>query len=585
MSSTVVRQSNPSLRAALRLALLFAAIKLLLQFTLTLWTQHIGYSYFRDEFYYIACGRHLAWGFVDHGPIVALQARLGELLFGDSLFAIRILPALAGAATVFLTGLLAWALGGLRPAQALAMLGVLVVPVYIGIDGFLSMNSFEPVFWMLCALALIRLIDGAPQPFWWTIFSLSAGIGLLNKPSILFFLIAAGIGLLLTQQRRILFTPWAAVGIALIIVIILPYVLWQIHNHWPTLEFFHNGKVGNKNVILGPVGFFLAQLSQMHPVNALLWIPGLTALLRARSIPRGRWIGLTFLIFYLLMFVMHAKDYYLVPIYPVLFAAGGIAWERRFDERPLVAANRVFAFPIFECALILTGLLILPMSSPILRPAAWVRYTTALHLKSGKTETAPAVSSRSSTPTASAGSSRSQSSLAPSTLFHPQTSVASASSAATTASPVRSTSSTAATISTFRPLSVHTTTTGSGACTAAIPTSSSPTSMTLRTLSLRNTSPLPSSACATRPTQCPSSTATSTCFAAADHPRPSTGPTSATTTEPYPGSSPRSAFLVIIGSTVAFGRESQRGSMEPFPTLRNNSQINTLCFYMSVVYM
>ena len=147
MNSTVV-PSNLSLRAALRLALLFAGIKLLVQFALTLWTQHIGYSYFRDEFYYIACGRHLAWGFVDHGPIVALQARLGELLFGDSLFAIRILSALAGAATVFLTGLLAWALGGLRPAQALAMLGVLVVPVYIGIDGFLSMNSFEPVFWM-----------------------------------------------------------------------------------------------------------------------------------------------------------------------------------------------------------------------------------------------------------------------------------------------------------------------------------------------------------------------------------------------------------------------------------------------------
>ena len=95
MSATAVRSPDFSLRAALRLALLFAAIKLVLQFALTLWTQHIGYSYFRDEFYYIACGRHLAWGFVDHGAIVALQARLGELLFGDSLFAIRILSALA----------------------------------------------------------------------------------------------------------------------------------------------------------------------------------------------------------------------------------------------------------------------------------------------------------------------------------------------------------------------------------------------------------------------------------------------------------------------------------------------------------
>ena len=191
----------------------------------------------------------------------------------------------------------------------------------------------------------------------------------------------------LAPQRRVLFTRWAALGIALIIVIALPYVLWQIHNHWPTLEFFHNGKVGNKNVILGPMGFFFAQLGQMHPANAILWFAGLISLLRARSIQRGRWIGLALLIFYVLMFVLHAKDYYLAPIYPVLFAAGAIAWERRFATRPLVAAKRVFAFPIFESALILTGLLILPMSSPILRPAAWVRYTTALHLKSGKTET------------------------------------------------------------------------------------------------------------------------------------------------------------------------------------------------------
>src|SRR5579875_70210 len=201
MSAIAVRLSAIPLRAALRLALLFGVIKLVLQFALSFWTQHIGYSYFRDEFYYIACGHHLAWGFVDHGPIVALQARVGELLFGDSLFAIRILSAVAGAATVFLTGLLAWSLGGRRPAQALAMIGVLVAPIYVALDGFLSMNSFEPVYWMLCTLALILLIDGAPQAAWWTIFGLSAGIGLLNKPSILFFLIAVGLGLLLTPQR------------------------------------------------------------------------------------------------------------------------------------------------------------------------------------------------------------------------------------------------------------------------------------------------------------------------------------------------------------------------------------------------
>lgn len=93
LPQNVAMQGSGSLASALRLALLFAAAKLVFQFALTLWTKHIGYGYFRDEFYYLACGRHLAWGYVDHGPIVALQARLGELLFGDSVFAIRILSA------------------------------------------------------------------------------------------------------------------------------------------------------------------------------------------------------------------------------------------------------------------------------------------------------------------------------------------------------------------------------------------------------------------------------------------------------------------------------------------------------------
>jgi len=386
--STLVRPADPTLHAALRLATILATVKLLLQFSLTLYTQHLGYGYFRDEFYYLACGRHLAWGYVDHGPVVAVQARLGEILFGDSLFAIRILSATAGAIVIFLTGLIAWALGGKKPAQALAMFALMLAPVYIGTDGFLSMNSWEPVFWMTCALALILIAHGHSLRRWWIVFGISAGIGLLNKPSMAFFLIALGLGLLLTPQRRVLFNRYAALGIVLLIVIALPNVLWQVHNHWPTLEFLHNGKVEHKNTILNPWQFFLAQWQQMHPLTALLWIAGIVSLLRARSIKSARWLGFTYLFFFAILCALHAKDYYLAPIYPVFFAAGAIAWEHRFANSRSVSRNRLIAFPIFEAVLLVTGLIILPMSSPILRPDAWVRYTTALHLAGSKTETA-----------------------------------------------------------------------------------------------------------------------------------------------------------------------------------------------------
>ncbi len=386
--TTIVRPADLTLRDALRLAAIFAAAKLLLQFALTLWTLHIGYSYFRDEFYYIACGRHLAWGYVDHGPIVALQARLGELLFGDSVFGIRVLSALAGAISVFLTGLIAWGMGGRRPSQALAMFGLILCPQYLAVDGFLSMNSYEPVFWMACVLAIVLMLRGYSERTWWIVFGVSAGVGLLNKPSMAFFLVTVGLGLLLTSERRVLFSRWALAGIALLILIPLPNLLWQIHNHWPTLEFLRNGQLHHKNVVLGPVRFFLAQFSILGPLNALLWITGIVSLLRAKSIRDGRWFGVTYLLFYALMFKMHAKDYYLEGIYPALFAAGAIAWERRFAASRAVRENRVVGFPVFEAVLLITSLIILPMASPVLRPASWVRYTKALHLHGDKMETA-----------------------------------------------------------------------------------------------------------------------------------------------------------------------------------------------------
>ena len=354
----------------MRLAFAFASLKILIHIVSTLWQRHLGYGYFRDEFYYIACGRHLAWGYVDHGPIVALQARVSEILFGDSLLGIRLLSALGGAVRVFLTGLLCWSLGGRRSAQALAMLMVLSSPQYLGTDSYLSMNSWESAFWMPCLLALILLLRGEAsqrrrQTLWWIILGTSAGIGLLNKPSMVFFLVALGIALLLTPQRRVLFTRQAAWGIALLILIALPNLIWQMHNHWPTLEFLHNGRVTGKNLHLAPFAFVLDQILTIGPWTAFVFLPGLVHLLRRSG---SRWLGLTYLLFLGIMIVLGAKDYYVSPVYPILFAAGGIAFQNRFASSPAVQQNRTLAFPFLGTVTILLALLLLPLSNPILRP-------------------------------------------------------------------------------------------------------------------------------------------------------------------------------------------------------------------------
>jgi hypothetical protein len=372
---------DPGLRQALRFAALFALLKLALQVGATIYTTHIGYGYFRDEFYYVLCGRFLDWGYVDHPPMVALQARLASLLFGKSLVGLRFFSALAGAGRVFLTGLIAWSLGGRRAAQFLAMLCVLVAPCYLGGDGYLSMNSFESIFWMGCILALIFIVKGA-SPKWWLLVGVCGGLGLQNKASMTFFLVALIFGLLVTPQRRLLRSRWFAASVAVTVLIALPNIFWQIHYHWPTWEFLQNGRAENKNVVVSPPVFLLEQIATLHPLNVFVWGAGLVWLLASPRARNFRWIGTTYLFFLALMMALHAKDYYLVPIYPMLFAAGGLAWEGAAER----SRARIWRIGAFAAVLVITAAVIFPMASPVLPPEQWLRYTQALHLRSRQQE-------------------------------------------------------------------------------------------------------------------------------------------------------------------------------------------------------
>ena len=176
----------------------------LLKLALHLVANTLGnYGYFRDELYYIACSQHLDWGYVDHPPLSILLLRLSRLFLGDSLFALRRLPALAGAALIWLTALLTRELGGGERAQVLAALGVFIAPICLSLHDFYSMNAFESLCWMGCALLLLRLLRGGDPRLWLWLGAL-AGLGLQNKHSLAFFAGAAVLGLLLTPQRRLL---------------------------------------------------------------------------------------------------------------------------------------------------------------------------------------------------------------------------------------------------------------------------------------------------------------------------------------------------------------------------------------------
>ncbi len=361
------------------LAAAFACVKFVLHVATNLWQAHLGWGYFVDEPYYIMCGRHLDWGYVDHGPIVALQARLALLLFGQSLAGIRMFAAMAGATKIFLTGLLAWQLGARRWGQALAMSGALVAGNFLAIDSFLSMNCFEPIFWMTAVFVILRIIESStdgPSTRWWIVFGVAAGIGLENKPSMLVFLVALFFGLLLTPERRILFNRDMWIAVAIAFALVLPNLLWQAHHDWATLRFIHHGKVMHKNPVVGPVTFIYAQIYLLGPWNLPLWGGGLLWLLMNKAALRFRALGWTYLMFLgLMMASRDANSYYLAPAYPMLFAAGGCAAEL-LTKSP----RQRWLIPAYTCLILILGALTLPMAIPILPPQTMVEYAGFTHL-------------------------------------------------------------------------------------------------------------------------------------------------------------------------------------------------------------
>jgi hypothetical protein len=336
-----------------------------------------AYGYFRDELYFLDCGQHLDWGYVDHAPLVALVARVGRMLFGDSLHAIRFLPALAAAAKILLTGLIARELGGGRFAVGLACLCALAAPVYLALDTLLSMNAFEPVFWMASVYVLLLAINrGNPKLLVW--LGVLAGLGLENKHSMLFFGLALAAGLLLAPERRWFAGGWLWLAAAIAVALFLPNLIWQIRHHWPTLEDLANVKRVHKNVELSPLAFLWQQVQIMLPTSLLVWGAGLWFLLFHREGKRYRALGWTYLAVLAIMMALKGKSYYLAPAYPMLFAAGGVLWER--------LAARAWLRALLAAAIALPGVAIAPTVLPILAPERLIRYQEALGFSPPKTE-------------------------------------------------------------------------------------------------------------------------------------------------------------------------------------------------------
>ena len=327
-----------------------------------------NYGYFRDELYYIVAGERLSFGYVDFPPVIALLAAFARYVAGDSLVSIHVFPAVAGAATVYVSGAIARELGGGRRAQVLAAIATMF-SASLAVSSLFTVDVLDMMWWAIISLLVVKIIKNgdAPSPRLWIELGIVAGIALMTKLTVAFFLLSLIVAFALTTRRAYLRSPWVWLASVIAFLILLPYVVWNALNGWPTVDFFihHGGLNGD-----GPASFLANQLLIAGVLGLPLAIAGLVFYFRSKEGRAFAVLGIAFVILLIVYTLTNAKPYFMMGAYPLAFAGGAVLFERIFRRR--------FILPSYLAGILIVGIAIAPLYTPLLPPQTFIQYYGAL---------------------------------------------------------------------------------------------------------------------------------------------------------------------------------------------------------------
>ncbi|MGZ6267294.1 MAG: glycosyltransferase family 39 protein [Candidatus Limnocylindrales bacterium] len=324
-----------------------------------------GYGYFVDELYYLAMVKHLDFGYVDVPPLVPALMAISNSLLGTSLFALHVFPALAGAATVAIAGLIAREMGGGRFGQVLAALFVLVAPVWLVLDSWFAYDAFDQLATAMLFYVWVLLMK-EETPRRWVALGLVAGLGFLTKLSMAFTCPALGLALLLTWRRRSLATRWPWVAVAIATLVASPFVAWQAIHAWPILTYLPN--YAQYRTHEDPTAFVTDLLMFVNPLAAPVLLIGLAGLLFRRDLEQFRTIGLAFVILLAgFTAALHTEARMLVSACLPLLVAGAVVVERMLQD-----GRRRWIRPAYVLLLAASGIWFAPLALPMASEPAMV---------------------------------------------------------------------------------------------------------------------------------------------------------------------------------------------------------------------
>lgn len=360
-----------SRRSLLYLILFFSTVKLLIHLYANTFA---SYGIFRDEFYYIACSNHLAAGYVDQPPFSIFILSLSRAIFGESLFALRLLPSVMAALTVFVTGLIVKEMNGGKAAVVIACSAVIAAPIILGMNTIFSMNTFDHLFWALAAYIILLIIKNDTTKYW-VLLGVVFGFALLNKIGISWFIFGFYAALLLTDKRKKFFTADPYITGIIALLLFSPFIIWNFLNDFAHIEFIRNATL-YKYAGLTWLSFLLDQFILPNPVSVFVWLPGLYFLFFNKDGKQFKVLGIIFLsVFLILLLNGKSKGEYLSPAYVMLFAAGGVFLEQLSIKKYLRWIR--YALPLL---ILLIGGALAPLAIPLMSAESFIKYQRTIGL-------------------------------------------------------------------------------------------------------------------------------------------------------------------------------------------------------------
>jgi hypothetical protein len=295
---------------------------------------------------------------VDVPPVVPFLLATVRSVLGTSFFSLHLLPAVSGALVVWLVSLMVKKMGGNLSALVLALTCVTLAPVYLCFESLYTYDAFDKLCWTLMLYVLVLLLKTADKKYW-IYLGIIAGVGLMTKITIAFLGFGILSALLMTKDRKYLLSRQLWIGGVIAFLIFSGYILWQIKEGLPALEYYRSYASG-KTWPATPLEFMKNQIVMMNFLALGVWFCGVCYFIFSSKAREFRVLGYAYIVVLVVCIILKVKFYLLAPFYTVLFAGGAVAIEQFAEKHRIRSLKKVPAAAVF-----LLGLVHVPFVRPV----------------------------------------------------------------------------------------------------------------------------------------------------------------------------------------------------------------------------